>query len=91
MKAISVSAIPAYKLKVTFDDGISGIIDLHQFVEKGIFSVLKDERLFNKVYTTGYSIAWTEDLEIDALYIYAEIVNKKPEDLLSANLHYASN
>ena len=91
MKAINVTALPGYKLKVTFDDGISGTIDLKQFVENGIFSVLKDKHLFNKVYTTGYSIAWNEDLEIDALTIYAEIANKRPEDILSDNLNYASN
>ena len=91
MKAISVSTIPEYKLQVTFDDGVSGIIDLKSFIEKGIFSVLKNEQLFNKAYATGYSIAWNEELEIDAIAVYAEIVNKKPEDILSASLSYATN
>ncbi|WP_183576694.1 DUF2442 domain-containing protein [Mucilaginibacter sp. X5P1] len=91
MKAINITVLPEYTLRVTFDDGISGTIDLKQFIENGIFSVLKDQHLFNKVYTTGYSIAWDEDLEIDALTIYAEITNKKPEDILSDNLNYASN
>jgi Protein of unknown function (DUF2442) len=91
MKAIDVVVVPEYKVKVTFDDGVSGIIDLQQFIEIGIFSALKNKGLFNKVYTKGYSIAWNEELEIDVVTIYAEILNKKPEDILSANLYYASN
>jgi hypothetical protein len=48
MKVISVNANPAYKLKVVFGDGVSGIIDLSDFIANGIFSSLKDERLFEK-------------------------------------------
>ncbi|MES2427382.1 MAG: DUF2442 domain-containing protein [Bacteroidota bacterium] len=91
MKAVSVNALPEYKIQVTFDDGVSGVIDLKDFIGKGIFSELLKTELFNKVYTTGYSIAWSEELEIDMIAIYAEIVNKKPEDILSASLNYATN
>ena len=83
MKAVSVNALPEYKIQVTFDDGVSGVIDLKDFIGKGVFFGLKNPELFNKVYTTGYSIAWSEELEIDMIAIYAEIVNKKPEELLN--------
>lgn len=91
MKAVNVIAMPGYKLQVTFDDGVSGAIDLKDFIETGIFSSLKDEKLFSKVYTTGYSIAWSDEQEIDAVSVYAEVTNKKPEDILAANLSYATN
>ena len=91
MKVISVNALHDYKLHVTFDDVVSGIIDLKGFVENGIFSVLQKEGLFNKVYTNGYSVAWSDELEIDSLAIYAELLNKKPEDILSPNFKYATN
>ncbi|MFI5160619.1 MAG: DUF2442 domain-containing protein [Sphingobacteriales bacterium] len=91
MKVISVSARPDYKVQITFDDSVSGIIDLKGFVAAGIFSDLKDEQLFNKVYTNGYSIAWNDELEIDALTAYAEILGKKPEDILSLNFNHAAN
>jgi hypothetical protein len=91
MKVTDIAVIPEYKLKVTFDDGVSGVIDLRDFIENGIFSVLKDKQLFNKVYTVGYAIAWSDELEIDAIAVYAEILNKKPEDILSPELNYAAN
>jgi len=91
MKVLSVKPLPGYQLNVVFDDAVSGTIDLKNFIDKGIFSVLKDEQAFNKVYTNDYSIAWSEELEIDALTIYAEISGKKPGDLLSHSFSHAAN
>ena len=90
-KVLSVDPLPGYKIQVTFDDGVSGIIDLESFIKKGIFSSLKDAENFNRVYNTGYSIAWSDELEIDALSIYAEVLNRQPEDFLIANLTNATN
>ena len=89
MNIKNVIAQQGYKLQITFDDGVSGTIDLAQFILTGIFSSLKDEKKFNKVYTNGYSIAWSDELEIDALTIYAELLNKNPEEIL--NVSYATN
>ena len=91
MKVTGVTALDDYKLQVTFDDGVSGTIYLKDFIKNGIFSILGDKQLFNKVYTTGHSIAWNDDLEIDSLAVYAEILNKEPKDMLNANFSYASN
>jgi len=91
MKVTSVDALDDYKLQVTFDDGVSGIIDLRDFIKNGIFSVLEEKQFFDKVYTNGNSIAWNDDLEIDSLAVYAEILNKEPNDILNANFSYASN
>jgi hypothetical protein len=91
MKVVDVNSLLGYKLQVTFDDGVSGVIDLIDFIKIGIFSVLQNEGLFNKVYTNGYSIAWSDELEIDALTVYAELSGKSPEDMLAANFNYATN
>lgn len=91
MKITDIAVVPEYKLKVSFDDGVSGVIDLKDFTENGIFSVLKDKQLFNKVYSVGYAVAWSDELEIDAVTIYAEIINKDPKDILSTEMNYALN
>ncbi|MDP9046571.1 MAG: DUF2442 domain-containing protein [Bacteroidota bacterium] len=83
MKIVSVKPLPEFKLQATFDDGVCGVVDLKEFVKYGIFSVLQAEDSFNKVYTNGYAIAWNDDLEIDSLTIYAEILNMEPADILS--------
>lgn len=64
-------------------DGVIGIINLSEMVKQGIFRGIKDEVLFSKVYTTGYSIAWSDELEIDTLTIYAELLCRQPEEVPS--------
>ena len=91
MKAVELKALPHYKLFLSFDDGVCGTIDLSSMVEKGIFQGLKDEASFNKVYLTGYSIAWSGELEIDLLSVYAELAKRKPEEFMSANSQYAAD
>ena len=91
MKATNVKAISNYKISVSFDDGIHGIVDLIDLIQKGIFRELKDPVFFAKVYTTGEAIAWSDDLEIDALNIYAKIVNKDPSELVEKNFAHATD
>ena len=91
MKAIEVKAIEEYKIKVTFDDGVSGVIDLSEIVQKGIFRQLKDKNAFQNVYTDGIAIAWSDELEIDADNIYAEILNTEPADLLHTPSFHAAD
>ncbi len=91
MKVLHVEAQPGYKLQVTFDDGVSGVITLADFVGKGIFTPIKETETFNKVYSTGYSVAWSDEMEIDAVSIYADLTNKTPEEVLSENLIHAAN
>ena len=91
MKITSVTPLFGYKLNITFDDGVSGDIELKSFIEVGIFSVLQAPDLFNKVYTTGYSVAWSDELEIDALAIYAEILKRSPEEIFTTDFNNATN
>ncbi|MFD2147956.1 DUF2442 domain-containing protein [Mucilaginibacter antarcticus] len=91
MKVSHLKAKADYQLYVVFDDGVEGLVDLKDYIQKGVFSLLKNTKLFNAVYTTGYSVAWNDELEIDAITIYAELVNKSPADILSENLIHATN
>ena len=91
MKATTVKAISNNKISISFDDGIYGIVDLSELIQKGIFRELNDPNFFAKVYTTGEAIAWSDDLEIDALNIYAKIVKKEPSELAHKYFTYAAD
>ncbi len=91
MKVLEVKHLVDYTISVKFDDGVSGTIRLNDLVTKGIFQPLKDKVTFAKVYTTGYSIAWSNELEIDAANIYAEITGKDFGEIMNPKLSYASN
>jgi len=83
MKVQEVRYIADYTISIKFDDGISGTIQLNDLVQKGIFKVLQDKNQFAKVYTNGYSIAWSNKLEIDAANIYSELTDKHFGEILS--------
>ena len=90
MKISYVKYAGNHSIHIGFEDGVNGSVNLSDLVESGIFSVLKDVALFSKVYTTGYSVAWSEELEIDAAALYAELTGKNPATFYSSRAH-ASN
>ena len=91
MKVSNVKYLRDYFVSITFDDGLFGTIDLSDLVSQGIFTVLKDKERFSKIYATDYSLAWSEDLEIDIAQIYSEISGKNPGNFFNTNITYASN
>lgn len=91
MKPIEVKALSEYRLHLSFDNGVSGIVNLKELVKKGIFIPLQDMELFNNVYVTKSSVAWSQELEIDALALYAKILNKKPSEVRDRNLQDATD
>jgi hypothetical protein len=91
MKVQEVKYIAEHTISIKFDDGISGTIQLKDLVQKGIFKVLQDKSEFAKVYTNGYSIAWSNELEIDATTIYAELTGKHFGEIFTPKLSQSSN
>jgi hypothetical protein len=91
MKVSNVKYLKDYFVLITLDDGLFGTIDLSDLVTQGIFSVLKDKEEFSKIYATDYSLAWSEELEIDIAEIYSEISGKNPGNFFNTNITYASN
>lgn len=91
MKIQEVTYLSDYTICVKFKDGVTGTVQLNDLVEKGIFKVLQDKTQFAKVYTTGYSVAWSNELEIDANTIYSEITGKHFGDIISPKFSYATN
>lgn len=57
------------------------MVDMNELIQKGVFCVLQDPVSFAKVYSTGEAIAWSEDLEIDGLNLYAQITHRDPSQL----------
>jgi hypothetical protein len=89
MKIESVYFVEGYTLHVKFQDGIEGDVDLSDLVSEGIFKVLQDKELFSKAYTNGYSLAWSDELEIDADNLYLEITGEKTIGLKAKNPAHA--
>ncbi len=66
--------LPEYRLRITFDDGVSGEVDMKPVIDKGgVFTALADPRRFEQVQIapSGRYIFWPDELDLcaDALYI----------------------
>jgi hypothetical protein len=71
-----VEALPEYRLRLTYPDGVQGIIDLAGDVGRGVFTPLADEAFFRTVHIGQFGqIAWSEDLEICPDAAYHEIAD----------------
>jgi hypothetical protein len=82
MKAREVQPLPGYKIRVRYEDGVEGEVDLSRYVGKGVFVAWDDVDFFNSVHISAHgSIAWSDDLELCPDSIYLELTGKTPEEL----------
>lgn len=71
---INVKPLPEYKLLITFKNNEIKILDMKPYLEKGIFSELKDVALFKTVHISFDSIEWNNQADLDPEFIYEESV-----------------
>jgi hypothetical protein len=72
----NVEALPGYRLRLTYPDGVQGVIDLAGDVGSGVFTSLADEAFFRTVHIGEFGqIAWSEDIEICPDAAYQEITH----------------
>jgi hypothetical protein len=72
-----VIALPGYRIEVSYPDGTTGVIDLSDSVNKGVFIPLQDEAFFKTVHIGEFGqIAWSEVIEICSDAAYREITAK---------------
>jgi hypothetical protein len=65
-----VQPLTAYRLLLTFTSGEERIFDMTPYLDKGIFTSLRDPAYFNAVRAVGGSIAWPDEQDLcpDTLY-----------------------
>ena len=72
-RVVSVEALPDFRLRVEFVDGLSGIVDMSELVRSpraGVFAALADISLFSQVRIEYGAVAWPGELDLapDAMY-----------------------
>lgn len=74
-KLISAISLGKYKLRLSFNDGVEGIVDLSDIAGKGIFTTWDNDNLFDKVFIDKESgaLSWPGNLDIDSLNCYLQI------------------
>ena len=74
--AVSVQALPEHRLRVTFDDGVEGVVDVAQLVTfTGVFEPLSDPAFFAKVtvHPELGTVSWPNNADLDSDVLYAKV------------------
>jgi Protein of unknown function (DUF2442) len=80
-----VKVLPGYRLKLEFDDGVSGIVDLSEAVGKGVFGLWRDPLVFEQVRIgSSGELVWDEKVDLCPDSLYLKVTGKNPEDLFPA-------
>jgi Protein of unknown function (DUF2442) len=75
-RVVSVEALPGYRLRVRFLDGLEGVVDMSRLVASpnaGVFAALVDSEAFNRVFVSLGAVCWPDGLDIAPDAIYADI------------------
>jgi hypothetical protein len=73
---ISVQALPEHRLRVRFDDGTEGVVDVSDMVEfTGVFEPLLQPEFFAKASLNAElgTVCWPNNADLDSEVLYAKV------------------
>jgi uncharacterized protein DUF2442 len=80
-----VKVLPKYRLKLEFDDRVSGTVDLSEAVGKGVFALWCDPLAFDRVRVgSSGELVWDDRIDLCPDALYLKVTGKKPEDIFPA-------
>lgn len=84
-KITRVQALPGYRLELTFDDGITGIVDLSGLAGRGVFALWNDRRAFEQVQIgSSGDLVWSDQVDLCPDALYLKVTGKQPEEVFPA-------
>ena len=91
-KITKVKVLQGYWLELTFDDAVSGTVDLSNLVGKGVFVLWCDRDAFEqvKIGSSG-ELSWGNQVDLCPDSLYLKATGKKPEDVFPALRHKPAN
>ena len=64
------SHLTDYKIKITFNDGLKGVIDLKNHIKHKIFKPLRDVNEFKKFKKNSWTIEWDCQVDFAPEFLY---------------------
>ena len=81
-RIIEVKVLPGYRLELSFDDGVRGIVDLSEGVGKGVFALWRDPLVFEQVHIgSSGELEWGDRIDLCPDALYLKVTGKRPEDI----------
>ena len=85
VKITKVKVLNDYRLELTFDDGVCGVVDLSELVGKGVFALWHDRHVFEQVRIGSLGeLVWGDQIDLCPDSLYLRATGKKPEDVFPA-------
>lgn len=83
-RIISCCANNDYSLWLHFEDGVKGIVNLHDLVGVGIFSAWRDIEKFKKISIDPIkeTVSWEGGINLDSDVLHEYLVSKAQEAML---------
>lgn len=71
-----VRVLDNYRLSLQFEDGAAGVFDVAPYLDKGVFSRLRDLDVFRAVGIEGGTVAWPGGIDIAPERLYSDMVRE---------------
>jgi hypothetical protein len=91
---ISADYKGGYKIKVTFEDGATGVVDFSKYLSKGgVFEKFKDMEFFKKFKINEELgvLTWGDEVDIAPETLYAEATNTPLPDWMDSKQDSSAN
>ena len=81
-KITKVKVGQGFRLELTFDDGVSGAVDLSDLAGKGVFALWLDPSAFSQVRIgSSGELVWGNEIDLCPDAMYLRVTGKKPGDV----------
>jgi hypothetical protein len=81
--ALEVKALPDFRLRLRYDDGIEGVVDVSDLIGRGVFAAWEEPGFFERAHVAPHgAIAWSEEIELCPDALYLRLTEQSPEDVL---------
>lgn len=82
VKLKNVKPQAGYRLRLEYDDGTVGEVDVSDLIGKGVFAALADSAAFEAVTIGDHGeLRWTDDVELCSDALYLQVTGKSAEEL----------
>jgi hypothetical protein len=81
-RIVAFEVLDNYRVRLRFDDGVEGTVDLSRLVGQGVFAAWRDYAFFRQAFLAGQgALTWPGELDLCPDALYLEVTGKRPEDL----------
>ena len=76
IRVIELERLGGFKLKLVFNDGLSGVLDLSHLLTGAIFSPLKESEYFASAQVRYGTVVWANNVDMAPEYLHDQMIKQ---------------